>query len=86
MGGGRSSEERAQKYLKAYKGEVAYQAKKPIKTTTQTPGTGGMVLGRTDSKKGLGIQAQRQREVGEQNKRSASFEPELEDNIYDIYD
>ena len=78
-GGGRQSEERAQKYLKAYKGEVAYQAKKPIKTTTQTPGTGGMT-------QGLAIQQQRQREIGDANRRSEGFKPDMEDNIYDIYE
>ena len=77
-GGGRQSEERAQSYLKAYKGEVAYQAKKPIKTTSQTPGTGGMT-------QGLGIQQQRQREIGDANRRSEGFKPDMEDNIYDIY-
>ncbi len=77
-GGGRQNEERAQSYLKAYKGEVAYQANKPIKTTSQTPGTGGMT-------QGLDIQAQRQREIGEEKAREASFKPDLEDNIYDIY-
>ena len=77
-GGGRQSEENAQRYLRAYKGNVAYEAKKPIKTTTQTPGTGGMT-------QGLGIQQQRQREIGDANRRSEGFKPDMEDNIYDIY-
>ena len=78
-GGGRQSEERAQNYLKAYKGKVAYQGKKPIKTTAQTPGTGGMT-------QGLGIQQERQRKIGEAKERAQNFRPDMDDTIYDIYE
>ena len=78
IGGGRQKEERAQSYLRAYKGQIDYAGKQQENTTPQTPGTGGMT-------QGLGIQQQRQRDVGQQKRRSESFRPELEDNIYDIY-
>ena len=77
-GGGRQKEERAQRYLKAYKGAVAYEAKKPIKTTTQTAGSGGMT-------QGLSIQQQRQRDIGDQKRRSESFKPDMDNSLYDIY-
>lgn len=77
-GGGRQNEERAQSYLRAYKGQIDYAGKQQENTTPQTPGTGGMT-------QGLGIQQQRQRDVGQQKRRSEGFRPELEDNIYDIY-
>ena len=78
-GGGRQSEERAQSYLRSYKGKVDYLGKQQENTTPQTPGTGGMT-------QGLGIQQQRQREVGDANRRSEGFKPDLEENIYDIYE
>ena len=78
-GGGRQSEERAQSYLRSYKGKVDYLGKRQENTTPQTPGTGGMT-------QGLGIQQQRQREMGDANRRSEGFKPDLEENIYDIYE
>ena len=78
-GGGRRSEERAQSYLRSYKGKVDYASKQQENTTPQTPGTGGMT-------QGLGIQQQRQREIGDANRRSKGFKPDLEENIYDIYE
>jgi len=78
-GGGRQSEERAQRYLRAYKGQMDYEGKRQENTTPQTPGTGGMT-------QGLGIQQQRQREIGDANRRSEGFKPDLEENIYDIYE
>jgi len=78
-GGGKSSEERAQSYLRAYKGQMDYEGKRQERTTTQTPGTGGMT-------QGLGIQQERQRQIGADKQRAKDLRPDMEDNIYDIYD
>ena len=68
----------AVKRVKAYRGDRAYQAKRPIASTTQTPGTGGMGVG-------LGAQIERNREIGSNKRKSEGFRPQL-DNIYkDIY-
>ena len=68
----------AVKRVKAYRGDRAYQAKRPIASTPQTPGTGGMGVG-------LGAQIERNREIGSNKRKSESFRPDM-DNIYkDIY-
>jgi len=78
-GGGKSSAERAQSYLRAYKGQMDYDGKRQERTTTQTPGTGGMT-------QGLGIQQERQRQIGADKQRARDLRPDMEDNIYDIYE
>lgn len=78
VGGGASSQERAQSYLRAYKGQLDYDGKRQERTTSQTPGTGGMT-------QGLGIQQERQRQIGEDKQRAKDLRPDMEDNIYDIY-
>jgi len=78
-GGGKANEEKAQSYLRAYKGQMDYDAKRQERTTTQTPGTGGMT-------QGLGIQQERQRQIGADKQRAKDLRPDMEDNIYDIYD
>ena len=60
---------------RAYRGDMAYQAKRPQRTVTQTPGTGGMGVG-------LGAQPMRQMEIGDNKRRSESFRPDT-DNIYE---
>jgi len=68
----------AVKRVKAYRGDRAYQAKRPIASTPQTPGTGGMGVG-------LGAQIERNREIGANKRKSEGFRPQL-DNVYkDIY-
>ena len=68
----------AVKRVKAYRGDRAYQAKRPQASTPQTPGTGGMGVG-------LGAQIERNREIGSNKRKSESFRPDM-DNIYkDIY-
>lgn len=63
---------------RAYRGNRAYQAKRPIASTPQTPGTGGMGVG-------LGAQIERNREIGANKRKSEGFRPQL-DNVYkDIY-
>ena len=79
IGGGKRSAEKAQSYLRAYKGQMDYAAKRQERTTTQTPGTGGMT-------QGLGIQQERQRQIGADKQRAKDLRPDMEDNIYDIYD
>ena len=68
----------AVKRVKAYRGDRAYQAKRPVASTPHTPGTGGMGVG-------LGAQIERNREIGANKRKSESFRPEM-DNVYkDIY-
>jgi hypothetical protein len=68
----------AVKRVRAFRGDRAYQAKRPQASTPQTPGTGGMGVG-------LGAQIERNREIGSNKRKSESFRPDM-DNIYkDIY-
>lgn len=68
----------AVKRVKAYRGDRAYQAKRPQAATPQTPGSGGMGVG-------LGAQIQRNQKIGANKRKSESFRPEM-DNVYkDIY-
>ena len=63
---------------RAFRGRRAYDAKRPIASTPQAPGTGGMGVG-------LGAQIERNREVGTNKRKSESFRPDM-DNVYeDIY-
>jgi len=63
---------------RAFRGRRAYDAKRPIASTPQTPGTGGMGVG-------LGAQIERNREIGTNKRKSESFRPDM-DNVYeDIY-
>jgi hypothetical protein len=63
---------------RAFRGRQAYDAKRPIASTPQAPGTGGMGVG-------LGAQIERNREIGTNKRKSESFRPEM-DNVYkDIY-
>ncbi len=63
---------------RAYRGQRAYEAKRPQASTPQTPGTGGMGVG-------LGAQIDRNREIGANKRKSESFRPDT-DNVYkDIY-
>ena len=64
----------AVKRVKAYRGDRAYQAKRPVASTPHTPGTGGMGVG-------LGAQIQRNQEIGANKRKSESFRPEM-DNVY----
>ena len=54
---------------KAYRGQLAMQNNNDQFRTEQKPGTGGFT-------QGLGIQQQRLREVGEQNRRSKQLRSE----------
>ena len=56
-GGGAAKQQRALQRAKAYQGQMAYNAKRQERTTTQTPGTGGF-------KGGLAMQQERYREIG----------------------
>ena len=77
-GGGYGEQVSAYKRARAYQGNMAYNAKRQIKTTSQTLGTGGQ---------GGGIQMQqdRYREIGQEKRKSQSFRPDMDDSIYDIY-
>jgi hypothetical protein len=78
-GGGYAKELRQEKQVRGIKGAVDYASKQQENTTPQTPGTGGMT-------QGLAIQQERQRKMGEAKERAQSFKPDLEENIYDIYE
>ena len=64
---------------RAFRGRRAYDAKRPVASTAQTPGTGAF------NPNGEGIQQSRNREVGFNKRKSESFRPDM-DNVYeDIY-
>lgn len=71
----------------AYKRAKAYNARKrqmlnrDIKTTTRTPGSGGQTIGY----RGTGIQQERYRNIGEENRKAKSMRPDLDSTLYDIY-
>ncbi len=77
-GGGYASEVRENRQVRGIKGSMDYAGKRQERTTSQTPGTGGMT-------QGLGIQQERQRKIGEAKERAQSFRPDMSENIYDIY-
>ena len=77
-GGGAAKQQRALQRAKAYQGQMAYNAKRQERTTTQTPGTGGF-------KGGLAMQQERYREIGRDKQRAKSNRPDLDNSIYDIY-
>ena len=68
----------AVKRAKAYRGNLAYQRNKPIKTRTLTPGTGGFGVG-------LGAQQARNREIGVNKRKSESQRPPVADIYKSIY-
>ena len=78
-GGGYASEVREDKQVRGIKGSMDYSAKQQENTTPQTPGTGGMT-------QGLSIQQERQRKMGEAKERAQNFRPDMDENIYDIYE
>ena len=71
----------ALKRTKAYKGQMAYEQNRPIRTVTRTPGTGGM-------NSGIGIQRQRKVNQAMTNERTATLRPEMDatPNIYERLD
>jgi len=69
----------AVKRVKAYRGDRAYQAKRPVASTPQTPGTGGMGVG-------LGAQIQRNQKIGADKRKSESFRPDLENVKKGLFD
>ena len=77
-GGGYGEQLKAHKRARAYQGNMAYNAKRQEKTTTQTPGTGGFTGG-------IEQQQERYREIGQNKARTKAFRPEMDDSIYDIY-
>ena len=68
----------AVKRARAYRGNMAYQRNRPVRTVVQTPGTGGFGVG-------LGAQQARNRELGINKKKSESFRPDLDFSLADIY-
>ena len=71
----------ALKRTKAYKGQMAYEQNRPIRTVTTRPGTGGQ-------NSGIGIQRQRKVNQAMSNERSADLRPEMDStpNIYEQLD
>ena len=68
----------AHRRARAYNAQNKILANRDQRTTTQTPGTGGFT-------QGLGIQQQRNREMGEQRRISEGNRPDMDNSIYDIY-
>ena len=77
-GGGYGEQVSSYKRARAQKGQLAYEAKRPIRTRSKTPGTGGQSAG-------IAIQQERYRRIGEQNAADKSNRPQKDANIYDIY-
>ena len=77
-GGGYGQQVTALKRAKAYKGRMAYNANRQQKTTTQTPGTGGFT-------RGIGLQQERMRLKGQEDRRAESFRPDspMSSNVYE---
>ena len=64
---------------RAFRGRRAYDAKRPVASTAQAPGTGAF------NPDGERIQQSRNREIGTNKRKSESFRPDM-DNVYeDIY-
>ena len=76
--GAAAEQQMALKRARAYKGQMAYEANRPINTTEQTPGTGGQSTG-------IGIQQQRMAEKSAEKARQEELRPNTEDTTYDIY-
>ena len=62
-------QEKNEKRIKAKRGAMAYQRNKPMRTTSQRPGTGGQSLGKS-------AQAARGRKASAELARAKSFRPE----------
>ena len=65
---------------RAFRGRRRYDAKRPIASTAQTPGTGAF------NPDGEGIQQKRNREVGINKRKSESFRPEMDNINEGLYD
>jgi len=68
----------AVKRAKAYRGNMAYQNNRPMRTVTRTPGTGGFGVG-------LGAQISRNREIGAAQRQAEALRPDLDNPLVDIY-
>ena len=68
----------AVKRARAYRGGMAYEQNRPIRTVSRTPGTGGFGVG-------LGAQISRNREIGADRRKSESFRPDLDNPMIEIY-
>ena len=77
-GGGYGEQIAALKRARAYQGNMAYNAKRQEKTTTTTPGTGGL-------SPGIAMQQERYREIGQDNEAAKGNRPDLDNSLYDIY-
>ena len=73
-----SKRARAVKRAKAYRGNMAYQNNRPMRTVTRTPGTGGFGVG-------LGAQITRNRQIGAARRKSEALRPDLGNSLADIY-
>ena len=62
-------QEQSEKRIRAKRGAMAYQRNKPMRTTSQRPGTGGQSLGRS-------AQAVRGREKSAELARAKALRPE----------
>ena len=76
--GGYVAQVQAHRRAKAYNAQNKLLANRDQRTTTQTPGTGGFT-------QGLGIQQQRNREIGQERQASEGLRPDMDNSIYDIY-
>ena len=63
---------------RAYRGNMAYNAKRPVAATEQSPGTGGMGVG-------LGAQIGRNQEIGANKRQSESYRPKKPNSKSDLF-
>ncbi len=81
VGGEYLEQSRAYKTAKRMSGEQRRRRNMDQRTTSRRPGSGGQTIGY----KGTGIQQMRNREIGQENERSAQNRPPMQDDLYDIY-
>lgn len=63
---------------RARRGNMAYQSKRPVAATEQSPGTGGMGVG-------LGAQIGRNQEIGANNRQTKSYRPNKPSSKSDLF-
>ena len=74
--GEHSNRARALAYARGRRGQIAYQASRPMNTTSRTPGTGGFTAG-------IGAQQNRLREYG--RNRKSEFQIKAPSSKGDMY-
>lgn len=77
-GGGYGEQVSNYKRARMNKGRLAYDAKRQIRTTSQTPGTGGQPAD-------IAVQQERNRRIGVERDSAKAQRPQMDNSMYDIY-